>query len=289
MLKTTSYSDNNISRTGIAPFDSFISDNLNIYSYLKSPDNILCAFEHSHEDYEFLMPLTPIPYLMNNGAVYFGEVGWVYPVLSGRSHGIKYGISDIAHNSIVIKKKYFQGLMNEKNCKNTQFNYEFKATEELKTYINAFKKECRKKIPDNNSKLRHLEALICEELIDEGTRSVIDNRRVQAVYQRGMRSAADFFNSNYSKPISLKETALTFGMSPNYFSSCFKKAFGVTPLAYLTKLRISKARMLLDTTNKPINEIAYDCGIEKISTFSESFRKSTGLYPSQYRKNSENR
>lgn len=82
-------------------FESYNSDSLTIYSYIKSPDNVLAATEHLHEDYEFLMPLTPIPYLTNDGAVYFGEVGWIYPVLSGRKHGIKYDIGDVAHNSIV--------------------------------------------------------------------------------------------------------------------------------------------------------------------------------------------
>lgn len=265
-------------------FECCSSDSLTIYTYIKSPDNILTATEHAHDDYEFLMPLTPIPYLTNDDAVYFGEVGWVYPVLSGRKHGIKYDIGDVAHNSIVVKKTYFENLLNEKNRFGAQFNYEFKATDELKIYIEAFKKEFRKSDKAYKHKLEHLSALICDEFIDEATACDIDNRREKSKYQRGMRSAAEFLNDNYNKTISFCETARTFGMSPNYFSYCFKKAFGETPFVYLTKLRISKAKILLDTTDKPISEIASICGITKLSTFSEAFKKATGAYPSQYRK-----
>ncbi len=267
-----------------AIFDSCSSGRLTILSFIKSPENILSATEHSHADYEFLIPLTPIPYLTNNDAVYFGEVGWIYPVLSGRKHGIKYDIGDVAHNSIVVNKKYFDSLLNDKNHYGAQFNYEFKATEELKIYIEAFKKEFRKAGEPDKNKLGHLTALICGELIDAGTLCDIDNRKEISKYQRGMRSAAEFFNKNYDKPVSLYETACLFGMSQNYFSSCFKNAFGQTPFAYLTKLRISKAKILLGTTDKPIHEIALLCGIKNLSTFSESFKKSTGMYPSQFRK-----
>lgn len=265
-------------------FESYNSDSLTIYSYIKSPDNVLAATEHLHEDYEFLMPLTPIPYLTNDGAVYFGEVGWIYPVLSGRKHGIKYDIGDVAHNSIVVNKVYFEALLQEKNCFGSQFNYEFKATEELKTYIKAFKNEHIKGSASNMRKIEHLTALICDEFIDGGTNCTIDNRKDVSKYQRGMRSAAEFLNDNYDKPISFYEAARTFGMAPNYFPSCFKKAFGETPSVYLTKLRISKAKILLETTDKPINEVALLCGITKLSTFSEAFKKANGTYPSQYRK-----
>lgn len=264
-----------------------LSDNLSILSYIKSPDHILTATEHSHEDYEFLMPLTPIPYLTNDGAVYFGEVGCVYPVMSRRKHGIKYDISDVAHNSIVVNRNYFDNLLTEKGRLHTEFNYEFKASDELKIYIEAFKKEFRRNETADKNKLNHLAALICSEFIDGGTGHPIDNRKEISKYQRGMRSAAEFFNENYDKPVSFHETAHMFGMSPNYFASCFKKSFGETPFAYLMKLRISKAKILLETTDRPVSEIASICGITQLSTFSEAFKKATGMYPSQYRKSGE--
>ena len=69
------------------------------------------AFSHAHDQYEFIIPHTPIPFLLNDDAVYFGAVGYVFPVQSGRGHGMKYSLSDISHSDIVVQKDYLEDLM----------------------------------------------------------------------------------------------------------------------------------------------------------------------------------
>ena len=41
---------------------------------------------HSHDAYEFIIPREPMPYLVRENSIYFGEVGKIYPVQSGLSH-----------------------------------------------------------------------------------------------------------------------------------------------------------------------------------------------------------
>jgi len=55
------------------------TDNLSVVELIKAPDNPIPMSSHAHEEYEFIVPHTPMPFLMNEGAVYFGEVGYVFP------------------------------------------------------------------------------------------------------------------------------------------------------------------------------------------------------------------
>ena len=56
---------------------------------------------------------------------------------------------------------------------------------------------------------------------------------------------------------------------------------------YLTQCRIRKARELLETTDNPINIIAYSCGYTDPLHFSKSFHQNMGMSPSQYRNSNQ--
>ena len=267
-------------------FEHCFSDNISIATLIKAPDNTMRSFEHSHDEYEFLLPLTPIPYLINEKAVYFGEVGWVFPVQSNRKHGVKYDITDVSHRNIIIPKGFLDSIMLEKGLEHPEFNYEFRTTKYLNIYIDAFVGEYNKGEGKDLHKLKHLTALICVELIDEGLKPDIDTRKETSGYQRGVRPIAEYLNMHYQQNISISELAEMCGFTPNYFSTCFKKLFGDSPQAYLNKLRISKAKQLLLTSNDKIEYIAPQCGFGNPSTFTTAFKSATGMTPTEYRENS---
>lgn len=70
----------------------------------------------------------------------------------------------------------------------------------------------------------------------------------------------------------------------DYLNRIFKKQTGQTIFAYLTKVRIAKAKMLLTSGNLPICTIARQVGYEDIYYFSNVFKKQTGYSPTRYRK-----
>lgn len=239
-------------------------------------------FSHNHAFYEFCIPIEPIPFIVINGIVYFGEIGWVFPFPSGTEHGLKYDIPMAMQNNIAVDKDYFESLLREKGSKTPFPAVPFRATEELKIYLNAFAKEFSKGSEKDNHKLRHLTALICDELIDE-SKLAAEEKKEKSGYQRGIHSAAEFMNNNYDKPVSLSDMAKLCGFSRNYFTACFKRVLGETPLEYLTKLRIAKAQQLLKTSSDKVYDIALSCGYTQLNTFTQAFRKATGMNPTEYR------
>lgn len=264
-------------------FEHSFTGNISIATLIKAPDNVMPAFEHTHDEYEFILPLTSIPFLTREEAVYFGEVGWVYPVPANKRHGVKYDLADVTHHDIAIRKEYLESIIEDKGMTGIEFNKLFRVTRHLSLYIDAFREECGKGEHKDAHKLKHLAALICVELIDEGLSPNVDERKEKSGYQRGLRSTAEFLNANYQSDISMAELAEMCGFSPNYFAVSFKKLFGDTPQAYLTKLRISKAKLLLETSRDTMETIAAECGFKRPNTFTTAFKAATGMTPSKYR------
>ena len=93
-----------------------------------------------------------------------------------------------------------------------------------------------------------------------------------------------FIRERYAEDITVSRLASAFHLTPNYLSSVFKKKYGVGLISYLTEVRMAQARRLLETTERPVQEIAAACGYDDAAYFSKVFMKSTGYAPAKYRK-----
>lgn len=93
-----------------------------------------------------------------------------------------------------------------------------------------------------------------------------------------------YVEKNYHLPLNLADLAATANLSKNQFLRVFKKAFGVTPMLYLTKHRVAKARRLLEQGDLSITQIAFETGFNSSTYFSRQFRRVTGRTPQNYRR-----
>ncbi|MDF2725988.1 MAG: AraC family transcriptional regulator [Paenibacillus sp.] len=92
-----------------------------------------------------------------------------------------------------------------------------------------------------------------------------------------------YMQQYYSSEIHISQLAEMSGYSYDYFRHLFKEYVGVTPISYITSLRIDKAMELLLDNKTSIHEIALACGFPNTPRFSETFKKQTGMSPRQYR------
>ena len=99
-----------------------------------------------------------------------------------------------------------------------------------------------------------------------------------------MKIATRHMSEHYHERLSLAELARAVGMSTSKFTRMFTKTLGTTPGKYLTGIRITAARTLLETTSKTLVEIAQETGFYDLSHFSRTFTKARGVTPGQYRK-----
>jgi two-component system response regulator YesN len=97
--------------------------------------------------------------------------------------------------------------------------------------------------------------------------------------------AMDYIEKNYmDSNMSLNMVCAYLGVSISYFSMHFKNYTGDTFVEVLTRIRIEKARKLMDTTDCRAYEIAEKVGYNDPHYFSMIFKKVTGMTPSEYAK-----
>ena len=100
---------------------------------------------------------------------------------------------------------------------------------------------------------------------------------------RRLRRAIEFMHDNFGREIALEEIAAAAYLSEYHFARLFKRITGVTPHAYLSNVRLERARKLLAETALPIVDIAAQVGYQSQSHFTKMFKSVTGVTPRVYR------
>lgn len=141
-------------------------------------------------------------------------------------------------------------------------------TTTVRNYLNI-EIQCRYKCSDH----------LADFLKDEISRYLLESMPCEKHIDRALA----YIRRNYCKDISLSDVAACCGISPNYFSLLFKQQTGESFTKYLNRLRIEKARLLLDQTEMYIYEISDSLGYNDLTYFSRIFKQQTGLSPSDWR------
>lgn len=96
--------------------------------------------------------------------------------------------------------------------------------------------------------------------------------------------AINYIAENYNKRICNEDLAAITGVSTVYFRKIFKEAMGVSPINYIQSVKMKKAADMLKSDYSCISDIAASLGYNDIYEFSKSFKKHSGIAPSQYAK-----
>jgi transcriptional regulator GlxA family with amidase domain len=98
-----------------------------------------------------------------------------------------------------------------------------------------------------------------------------------------VQDAIEFIQVNYMYPITLTELAERYQISAGFFSSQFRKQTGMSPIDYLIRFRVRRAKELLAASRYSVREIAQSVGYAYVYYFSRLFKQHTGFSPSQLR------
>lgn len=92
-----------------------------------------------------------------------------------------------------------------------------------------------------------------------------------------------FLDSRINGTVSLEEVAKQIHRSVPQSLRIFKKAWGISPYRYLIERKMQVARLMLENTLKPVNEIAGELGFKSEFHFSNLFKRKIGKSPRNFR------
>jgi AraC family transcriptional regulator len=99
-----------------------------------------------------------------------------------------------------------------------------------------------------------------------------------------LRKARDLLNDRCAENLSLAVIAREVGVHPAHLARTFRQHFHCTAGDYQRRVRVSRARQLLATSDTPLVEIALSLGYADQSHFTAAFRRLTGSTPGAFRK-----
>ena len=103
--------------------------------------------------------------------------------------------------------------------------------------------------------------------------------------QKKIQPAIDYMFKNYYKPLTNRELSELCEISEVYFRKTFTDIFGISPISYMHKTRIEKAKELFKGDFGKISDVATSVGYSNIYQFSKMFKIYTEISPSDYIKN----
>lgn len=125
--------------------------------------------------------------------------------------------------------------------------------------------------------------LYFRQLLAEVQRSHLEILSTRYKNSKEMEEIVHYFNEYYSQDICIEDYAKSRHMSVCWLIRSFRHYMGVTPLQYITSIRMNKAKELLKGTNYSIQEIGNIVGYDNPLYFSRIFKNQTGCSPRQYR------
>ena len=162
------------------------------------------------------------------------------------------------------------------NC--SPFVVRVKAASDFLHFFKSAKKHWESK--DTGYKMRcksDLYNIICN-MQEEYIKSYIPKSKYKLI-----EPAVDYINKNYtSVSLNIAELSDMCGITPEYFRKIFKEYFGDSPIIYINKMKISRAKELISSGMYSVSEVCELSGYSDSSHFSREFKKATGVCPSEY-------
>jgi AraC family transcriptional regulator len=102
---------------------------------------------------------------------------------------------------------------------------------------------------------------------------------------RHLKRVTDYLMEHLSEEVALAELAAIAGLTPHHFCRAFKQSTGLPPHAWLTARRMERAKeMMAAHPGMGLTEIALCAGYSSQTTFGIAFKRTTGMTPSQWRR-----
>ncbi|MFC4778731.1 helix-turn-helix domain-containing protein [Paenibacillus sp. GCM10023252] len=121
-------------------------------------------------------------------------------------------------------------------------------------------------------------------LLVQSTLHQLEQGRLREIEPVMVQAASLIRQHAYDSGLSLQRIAAMLSLAPSQLTRRFQAAYAESPIQFATRIRLTKARLLLTETNLSLEEIAEQCGYENAFYLSRVFARNMKVPPSVYRK-----
>jgi PAS domain S-box-containing protein len=105
----------------------------------------------------------------------------------------------------------------------------------------------------------------------------------QGIALASLTRVVDLVQERLAEPLRVAELAEAAGCSTSQLERRMRKVFGLSASRYLLRARVDRATHLLTTTDRPLAQVAADCGFADQAAFTRTFGRLTGDTPARFR------
>ena len=99
-----------------------------------------------------------------------------------------------------------------------------------------------------------------------------------------LQAMTQYVENHLAERLSLQDLVYFSSLSPSGIGRLFKRHAGCTPVEWITRAKINRAKHLLSTSRLQVSEVGRRLGIYDPYYFSKLFKKTAGISPLQFRK-----
>jgi len=264
--------------------ENFCSENIAVV--VTSKETNIRRGTHSHDSYEFVICYTRLPSAIIDGRIFNRTKNSLFAVNPMQKHGIISDIKGFNLCGIHVAKILIQNVAEcMYGSQEVVFSNEsFVVNHDLSMMVRLFLEELRYKQSGYEYLVENIGLLIAGNLMRQIKHSLTSRPQlVPRQDEEGLKTVIDYMNENYTAGVSCAELAKLVKMNKYCFIRSFKAKTSKTPYEYLLDLKIEKAKKMLQANNCSITEISMLCGFSSHSHFTSTFKKRTGISPTEYK------
>jgi len=242
---------------------------------------------HFHNSYEFDICYTKIPSTVIDNKIYDRKNSALFAVNPMQEHGMKSDFKGFNLCAVHLDESLMQNAsMNIYGSRNITFsNDSFIVSHDISMLIRLLLEELRYKQSGYEYMVENLSLLIGGSMIRQIKHNLSSGPyKALKSNKEDIKTVIDYMNENYTAGVSCTELASLIKMDKFGFIRSFKSQTNKTPYEYLLDLKIEKAKKMLKANDYSITEISMQCGFSSHSHFTSTFKKKTGISPTEYRK-----
>lgn len=240
------------------------------------------VYEHYHDQYQILYALDGEGQIFINGKKHLFCKDSVVFLVPDTIHSIfassKLTVLVLAFSKASLGSFTEKGLLDVFQRVSKYYELDFVSASEIRQ---LFRKMLFEQT-DYDALCHYSNSIYLLEMLIILARLINDKKFFDANDMRAVQMK-EYIEKHYFEEITSENLSSKFGISTRYVNDIFKSKYHETPLQYLQKVRINRAKVLLEQTNKEIVSICFEVGYETLSTFYRTFRNLVGISPHKYR------